>query len=277
MLDLDELRACGLSDNAVSRTTAARAAPPHSPRRLRLGPRGPDDEGPVARGGKGVRPRRRAEPPRRGRAVEPAPLGRGPAAGRDRAGQHGTRRVPGVNVHRTRNPPHIVRFDRIPVTTPARTLVDLSSVLPFKPHRRAVREAMALKRVTLKELREAQEQDNSARSSPTATSPRAPNSRTPSSTSSRNGGFTTTRRQQTDPASASPPTSAGPTSASSSRPTARTGTTTRSRDEDDADRQAILEAHGERVLRVTWKQTVAKTRRDPPTNPKPQARPVRCS
>ena len=27
--------------------------------------------------------------------------------------------------------------------------------------------------------------------------------------------------------------------------------------EDDAERQAILEAHGERVLRITWKQTIA--------------------
>ena len=28
--------------------------------------------------------------------------------------------------------------------------------------------------------------------------------------------------------------------------------------EDDAERQALLEAHGERVLRVTWKQAVAR-------------------
>jgi very-short-patch-repair endonuclease len=30
--------------------------------------------------------------------------------------------------------------------------------------------------------------------------------------------------------------------------------------EDDADRQAILEAHGERVIRVTWAQTVREWR-----------------
>jgi very-short-patch-repair endonuclease len=30
--------------------------------------------------------------------------------------------------------------------------------------------------------------------------------------------------------------------------------------EDDADRQAILEAHGERVMRVTWAQTVRRDR-----------------
>ena len=39
-----------------------------------------------------------------------------------------------------------------PLSTPARALIDISSVLPFDPLRRAVREAMALKRVTVKEL-----------------------------------------------------------------------------------------------------------------------------
>jgi very-short-patch-repair endonuclease len=62
------------------------------------------------------------------------------------------RRVPGVAVHRTRNAPPTVRYDNIPVTTPARTLIDLSSVLPFKPLRRAVREAFARKRVTAHEF-----------------------------------------------------------------------------------------------------------------------------
>jgi hypothetical protein len=58
------------------------------------------------------------------------------------------RRIPGINVHRTNKPPPQLRYDGIPVTTPARTLADLSSLLPFKPHRRAVREALARKRIT---------------------------------------------------------------------------------------------------------------------------------
>jgi very-short-patch-repair endonuclease len=58
------------------------------------------------------------------------------------------KRIPGVNAHQTRNPPQAIRYDRIPVTTPARTLADLSSVLPFKPHRRAVREALTRHRIT---------------------------------------------------------------------------------------------------------------------------------
>jgi very-short-patch-repair endonuclease len=60
----------------------------------------------------------------------------------------GKRRVDGVAAHRSNKPPPQIRFDRIPVTTPARTLADLSSVLPFKPHRRAVREALARNRIT---------------------------------------------------------------------------------------------------------------------------------
>jgi hypothetical protein len=58
------------------------------------------------------------------------------------------KRIPGLNAHQSHKPPPQVRYDRIPVTTPARTLADLSSVLPFKPHRRAVREALARSRIT---------------------------------------------------------------------------------------------------------------------------------
>jgi hypothetical protein len=61
------------------------------------------------------------------------------------------RRIAGVKTHRANKPPPQIRFDHIPVTTPARTLADLSSVLPFKPHRRAVREALARNRITREE------------------------------------------------------------------------------------------------------------------------------
>ncbi len=62
------------------------------------------------------------------------------------------RKIPGIVVHRTRVPFKIVRFDSIPVTTPARALIDSSSALPFDLLRRAVREALALRRVTINEL-----------------------------------------------------------------------------------------------------------------------------
>jgi very-short-patch-repair endonuclease len=63
-----------------------------------------------------------------------------------------TRNIPGIVVHRTRRPFKVVHFDGIPVTTAARALIDLSATMSFDPLRRAIREAMALKRVTLKEL-----------------------------------------------------------------------------------------------------------------------------
>lgn len=61
------------------------------------------------------------------------------------------KRIPGVNSHQARKPPPQLRYDRIPVTTPARTLADLSSMLPFKPLRRAVREALTKSRMTPQE------------------------------------------------------------------------------------------------------------------------------
>jgi very-short-patch-repair endonuclease len=63
-----------------------------------------------------------------------------------------TRNVQGVIVHRSRRPFDVIRFDGIPVTTAARALIDLSASMSFDPLRRAVREGMALKRVRLKEL-----------------------------------------------------------------------------------------------------------------------------
>jgi very-short-patch-repair endonuclease len=63
-----------------------------------------------------------------------------------------TRVIPGIIVHRTRRPLDVVRFDGIPVTTAARALIDVSPTMSFAPLRRAVREGLALKRVTLKEL-----------------------------------------------------------------------------------------------------------------------------
>ena len=86
----------------------------------------------------------------------------------------------------------------------------------------------------------------------------------------------TTRRQQTHRPRASPPTSAGPTSASSSKPTASEWHDDPIAQQDDADRQAILEAHGERVLRVTWAQTIANPHRRSRESER-QARPVESS
>ena len=51
------------------------------------------------------------------------------------------RRIPGIKTHRNRTPIEAIRWRGIPVTTPARTLVDLSSVLAVQDLARACHEA----------------------------------------------------------------------------------------------------------------------------------------
>jgi very-short-patch-repair endonuclease len=61
------------------------------------------------------------------------------------------RHHPGLRIHRTVH--HEITIHKaIPVTPPARTLTDLSSVQPFIPLRRAVREAYRNKLITTEEL-----------------------------------------------------------------------------------------------------------------------------
>jgi hypothetical protein len=64
----------------------------------------------------------------------------------------GPRRIPGIAIHRTRIPFELMRLDGIPVTTPARALLDLAAVASYDLTRRAVREAMARKRASIREL-----------------------------------------------------------------------------------------------------------------------------
>ena len=75
------------------------------------------------------------------------------------------------------------------------------------------------------------------------------------------GGLAPSRRQRADPdrrAAGSCPTSAGRSSGSSSRPTAPRYHDGEIAREDDAERQALLEAAGERVIRVRWEQAVCR-------------------
>ena len=63
---------------------------------------------------------------------------------------------PGLRVHRTTRLDRcdVTRVAGIPVTSPARTLLDLASVLPYKGLRRAVGQAQSLRTVTIGELGE---------------------------------------------------------------------------------------------------------------------------
>jgi hypothetical protein len=66
----------------------------------------------------------------------------------------GARRLDGVRVHRSRSltARDVRMHNGIPVTSPARTLLDLATVLSERALRRAARQAQALKLVTIDEL-----------------------------------------------------------------------------------------------------------------------------
>ncbi|MFL5905663.1 MAG: DUF559 domain-containing protein [Solirubrobacteraceae bacterium] len=67
-----------------------------------------------------------------------------------------TRVHPGLHVHRTRvlAPIDVARHAGIPVTSPARTLLDLAAIVPYRQLRRAIRQAQSLYRVSVRQLLE---------------------------------------------------------------------------------------------------------------------------
>jgi hypothetical protein len=180
-----------------------------------------------------------------------------------------TRVLDGLRVHRTRvlEPRDVVRHEGIPTTSPARTLLDLASALDYRPLRRAVRQAQSLRCVSLRQLVEVL-----ARLGP------------------RRGSRKLARIVATGPA----PTrteledivldmilSGGMAHPDVNVPLVLAGRRVvpdfrwpdqhlvveadggawhdhKLAREDDAERQALLEAHGERVVRVTWDQAIAQ-------------------
>jgi hypothetical protein len=176
-----------------------------------------------------------------------------------------------IRVHRTAalERVDVVRHRGIAITSPARTLVDLASVLGYRPLRRAVRQALALRRVSLRQLVEALSRLGARRGVANLAHIVAAG---PAPTRSDledivldlivRGGlahpevnvplFLAGRRVVPD---FRWPEQCLVVEADSAAwhddPLSR---------EDDAERQALLEAHGERVLRVTWAQTISRPR-----------------
>jgi hypothetical protein len=68
----------------------------------------------------------------------------------------GPRRVDGVRVHRSRSLDRrdVMRCGGIPITSPARTALDLAATTPARALRRMVRQAQAEKRVNIRQLAE---------------------------------------------------------------------------------------------------------------------------
>jgi hypothetical protein len=174
----------------------------------------------------------------------------------------------GVRVHRSRvlESWDVMRRAGIPVTSPARALLDIAATLDHRPLRRAVRQAQSLKRVNVRQLIEAMHRagrrrgvQNLARIIATGPAPtrseledvvlelilRGGLAHPDVNVALVQGGrrvvpdFRWPERRLVVEADGA---------AWHDNKLAR---------EDDAERQAVLEAHGERVLRVTWRQAVA--------------------
>jgi len=164
-----------------------------------------------------------------------------------------TRHIPGIVVHRTRHFPQVIRFDGIPVTTPARTLADLSSMLPLKDHRRAVREAMARKRLTVQELLDEPKLRHYLADGYTPTRSELEDAVLDLL---EQGGFV--RPDVGKPLGEYTPDFRWPEHKLIVEADGKEWHDNPLRREDDAARQAHLEASGERLLRVTWAQAIAR-------------------
>jgi hypothetical protein len=174
-------------------------------------------------------------------------------------------------VHRTQtlDPQDVARHRGIPITSPARTLIDLAGSLDYRRLRRAVRHAQSFRHVEPRQLTEALTRLGPRRGSRNlrrilATGP-AP-----------------TRSELEDvvldlilggglehPDVNVPLVVAGRRVVPDFRWLSQRLVVEadgaawhddRLSREDDAERQALLEAHGERVLRVTWKQSITRPR-----------------
>jgi very-short-patch-repair endonuclease len=181
----------------------------------------------------------------------------------------GTRSHRGIRIHRTAtlDGDDVSRHRGIPVTAPARTLVDLASVLPYAALRRAVRQAQSLHHTSTVHLLAARARLGPRRGTAKlariiATGP------APTRSELDDVVLDLLLRADLEHPDVNVPLTVGGRrvipdfrwpaqrlvieadgAAWHDDPTAR---------EDDAERQALLEAHGERVLRVTWRQAVVR-------------------
>jgi very-short-patch-repair endonuclease len=180
-----------------------------------------------------------------------------------------SRRHPGLRVHRTRSLDldDRTRHRAIPVTTPARTLLDLAATLDPKPLRAATRRAQSLYRVNVRQLAETLARHRGRKGAARladiiATGPAPTKSELEDVVLDLilRGGHVHpdvnvpyyVEGRRTIPDFRWPEQRLVLEADSTTwhdNPLAR---------EDDAQRQALLEAHGERVLRVTWKQAIAR-------------------
>jgi very-short-patch-repair endonuclease len=172
-------------------------------------------------------------------------------------------RQPGLRIHRTRrlDPREVTRHDGIPITTPARTLLDLADILPDKGLRRAVRQAQALNLVSVRQIADVLTRAQGRRGAARLAQLIADG---PTPTRSvledlvlgvvLDGGFQ--RPQINHRRGRVYPDLRWPEQRLIVECDSKTWHDGKLASEDDAERQARLEADGERVLRVTWQQAL---------------------
>jgi hypothetical protein len=178
----------------------------------------------------------------------------------------GARCRQGIRVHRTSllAPPDFMRHRAVPITSPTRTLADLAAVVNFHLLRRAVRRGLAKRRVSISQL--------------VATSRRLGPRRGSANLNRVLATAAPTRSELEDvvldlivDAGFAPPDVNKPLLLAGRslipdfrwpeqhvivEADGRTWHDNPIARKDDAERQALLEAHGEHVLRVTWRQAV---------------------
>lgn len=267
MLSLDELRECGLSDQAVG--VRVRNGRLHKLHRAvyAVGHRNPPLEGRLLAAVKACRPRGVLS------HYSAAALW-GFVAWDDRRPEvtvagAGTRVHRGLRVHRTKSLPRrdVTRRRGIPVTTPARTLFDLASILDYRSLRRAVRQAQALRRVNVRQLTEVL-----ARLRPRRGAGKLARVVATGAAPTRSELEDVVLDLILDGGLAHPevnvpiwldgrclvPDFRWPRERLIVEADGAAWHDHRLAREDDAERQALLEAHGERIVRVTWPQAVGQ-------------------
>jgi hypothetical protein len=287
VLSVEELRACGLTDNAIGRRLAAGRL--HRVHRgvYAVGHIGLTPEGRWLAAVKACGPVAALSHFSLAMLFELMPV-------EDRLPEvtvvHGRRRAPeGVRVHRTRSlhPEDVWRHRGIPTTSPERLLLDLAARLDDRPLRALMSRAQSMRLTNLRRL--ARQLDRAAGRPGRARYARVLASRPPATRTELEdrvfdlvlaGGFArpdVNVPMHLDGRRIIPdlrwPEQRLVVEADSAQwhdtPQARA---------DDAERQALLEAHGERVVRVTWAQATAHAaqtlrRIEAAGAPTPRARP----
>jgi very-short-patch-repair endonuclease len=173
------------------------------------------------------------------------------------------RRHPGIKTHRT-SAPDRTHHEGIPVTTPARTLVDLAATLDYRTLRRTVREAqrnlVTIPQVltTLDRLGPRRGTTNLTKILATGHAPTRSELEDAVLDLILNAGFQ--RPDVNQPLTVGQrrivPDFRWPTQHLVIEADGAEWHDDRLTREDDAERQALLEANGERVLRITWAQAI---------------------